>query len=375
MGAMITPVIQFGTSRFLQAHADLFISDAMAEGQKAGPVTVVQTTGSPARAGRLAAFDGRPIPIVVRGIENGRPVERTEYMRSIVRGLSALDDWTEVERLVVEEAIWLISNTGDSGYGLAETDIIGEGVPRSFPAKLTKLLIARWRKNGTGLTVLPCELTSRNGEVLRALCGGIAARSGVSGDFGDWLRHDCVFVNSLVDRIVSEALDPVGAVAEPYALWAIERQPGLVPPCRHRAIRLVDDLAVIERLKIFILNLGHTSLAERWLVDRRPSGETVREMLAEPAVRTWLDAIYDEEVLPVFAALHIGEAPAYRVSVVERLLNPFLAHRLADIADSHATKKARRVGGLLALAAEAAPALRLPRLAAIASSGVVGPPA
>src|SRR5689334_11657766 len=72
---MITSIIQFGTSRFLQAHVDLFVSDARAAGEDVGPITVVQTTGNTGRAGRLAAFDGRPIPIVVRGLEKGRPVE------------------------------------------------------------------------------------------------------------------------------------------------------------------------------------------------------------------------------------------------------------------------------------------------------------
>ena len=113
---VVTPIIQFGTSRFLQAHADLFISDAAAEGQKAGPITVVQTTGDAGRAGRLEAFDGRPIPIVVRGLADGKPVERTEYTRSIVRGLSAARDWDEVRRVFVEEADYAISNTGDTGY-------------------------------------------------------------------------------------------------------------------------------------------------------------------------------------------------------------------------------------------------------------------
>ena len=42
-----------------------------------------------------------------------------------------------------------------------------------------------------------------------------------------------------LDRIVSEPIEPVGAVAEPYALWAIEAQPGLVAPTAHPAIRIV----------------------------------------------------------------------------------------------------------------------------------------
>ncbi|WP_281032621.1 hypothetical protein [Phyllobacterium salinisoli] len=32
----ITPILQFGTSRFLQAHADLFVSDALARGEAPG---------------------------------------------------------------------------------------------------------------------------------------------------------------------------------------------------------------------------------------------------------------------------------------------------------------------------------------------------
>jgi tagaturonate reductase len=72
----VTPIVQFGTSRFLQAHADWFLTEARAGGQDVGPVTVVQTTGSGARSGRLAAFDGTPIPVVVRDMLGPRPVRR-----------------------------------------------------------------------------------------------------------------------------------------------------------------------------------------------------------------------------------------------------------------------------------------------------------
>jgi tagaturonate reductase len=366
---MITPIIQFGTSRFLQAHVDLFVSDARAAGQDAGPITVVQTTADAGRAGRLAAFDGRPIPIVIRGLENGRPVERTEYTRSIGRGLAAAADWQAIERIFVEEARYAVSNTGDSGYAIGE-ERVAEAVPRAFPVKLTKLLHARWHQTGVPLTLLPCELVPANGKILRDLCTAIAVRSGLPAEFVAWLDRDCVWANSLVDRIVSGALEPAGAVAEPYALWAIERQPRLVPPCSHAAIRLVDDLAVTERLKLFILNLGHTCLAERWIVDQRPPGETVRECLTDPAMRAFLDLVYDREVLPVFAAGGIGEAPAYRESVVERFSNPFLDHRLSEIAVHHGHKKERRIGGLRKLAAEVAPGLDLPMLAAIETSGI-----
>ncbi len=366
---MRTPIVQFGTSRFLQAHADLFISDAMRAGQPVGPVTVVQTSGAADRVGRLAAFDGRPLPIVIRGLENGEPVERTEETICLVRGLSTATDWAEIERIFTHEAEQVISNTGDGGYRMPENETIGEDAPVSFPAKLTKLLHARWRGGGAPLTLFPTELIPDNGAVLRGHVTSIARCSGLPDAFVDWVDHDCKFANSLVDRIVSTALEPAGAVAEPYGLWAIETQPGLVVPWSHPLVRQVDDLKVTERLKLFLLNLAHTAMADRWLGEKRRADETVREIVAEPVIREWLDALYDEELLPVFSAAGIAEAPAYRQSVIDRFRNPFLDNLLADIAMNHRDKKERRVGGFIDWAGDVAPDRALPRLHALAASG------
>lgn len=128
-------VVQFGTSRFLQAHADLFIHEAREAGQAVGPVAVVQTSGSAARAGRVAAF-GAPggYPVIIRGIADGVPVERQVTVTSIDRGLSATTDWDAVTALFVEEAEIVLSNTGDTGYAIDPADrgpALIEAHPRS----------------------------------------------------------------------------------------------------------------------------------------------------------------------------------------------------------------------------------------------------
>lgn len=65
----MTPLLPFGASRFLQAHADLFVSAA-----GAGPITVVQTTGTPSSRARVAGFRAlRPYPVQLRGIVGGGP--------------------------------------------------------------------------------------------------------------------------------------------------------------------------------------------------------------------------------------------------------------------------------------------------------------
>ncbi|MGQ3292258.1 MAG: mannitol dehydrogenase family protein, partial [Shinella sp.] len=330
---MPTPIVQFGTSRFLQAHADFFISEALEKGEALGPITVVQTTGSPERAGRLAALTvPGGYPVIVRGRQDGRDIEREQRVTSVTRALSTVSDWDEVQRVFREEADVVLSNTGDTGYEVGHNDRAGP-VPASFPGKLLALLHDRFQANSRKLTVLPCELVSRNGDVLKQRILDLQADRYPESEFREWLQADVLWANTLVDRIVSEPIEPAGAVAEPYALWAIENQPGLTVPCRHPAIHIVDDLAPYEKLKLHILNLGHTVLADFWMKENRPADETVKAMLRDASIRQRLLSIYEAEVIPGFAAKGLrGEAEAYVAATVERFDNPFLDHRMRDIA-------------------------------------------
>ncbi len=363
---MTFPILQFGTSRFLQAHFDLFVAQGFAEGDGAGKIAVVQTTASAESARRLAFFNsGRPFRVHVRGLTAGAVVDEWIEVDSVGRGVDANRDWAELERLFADEARWIVSNTGDRGYELYAGDRFEGAIPRSFPAKLTKLLHARFAAGHPAPTIFPCELVEGNGDKLRALALEVADGWALSDDFRRWVADECLWINSLVDRIVSAPLEPAGAVAEPYALWAVEQRPGLVMPCRHPSVVLTDDLKPYERLKLFILNLGHTYLAEGWAARGGARSETVRSLLADPAILADLNDLYDREVLPVFDAIGMGgQARAYRSSVIERFRNPFLDHYLADIFTNHAAKKQRRFGGLIALGAQAGVAIAQPRLRA-----------
>lgn len=360
---MSTPILQFGTSRFLQAHADLFVSEAMESGHAIGSITVVQTSGDPTRAGRIGAISApEGYPVIIRGLEGGTPVERALRVRSVTRSLSTAKDWDEVTRIFVEEARVVLSNTGDTGYALVDGDGV-DGVPRSFPMKLLALLHARFRGGGMPLTILPCELISRNGEVLQRLVVDLAGRHTPDEAFVSWLTERVVWGNTLVDRIVSEPIEPAGAIAEPYAIWAIERQTGLILPCEHPCIKVVADLTPYERLKLHILNLGHTVLADRWMREGRPEAECVKDILADTAIRAELQQIYRDEVVPGFRMHELGdEAEAYVETTLERFANPYLDHRLRDIAGHHPEKIVRRIIGFR----DWCPGVPMPRLSAIA---------
>jgi tagaturonate reductase len=86
--------------------------------------------------------------------------------------------------------------------------------------------------------------------------------------------------------------------------------------------------------KVRILNGAHTAL----LVKAAPRGfTTVREAVLDPELGAWLERLLFEEVVPVLEGRVEGPAEFAR-QTLERFRNPFIEHRLADIAVNHAAK-------------------------------------
>lgn len=372
----LNPILQFGTSRFLQAHADLFVSEAASTGQALGNITIVQTTNSTQGAARVAAFrQPGGYPVRIRGWQDGAQVDDERRVHAVTQAWQTGSDWPQVRAAAVAARV-ILSNTGDTGYQLSEADhaglLDGDVAPQSFPAKLLVLLHGRYAEGAVPVTIYPCELVVDNGTVLRELIVNLARQWQLDAAFIAYLETGCVWINSLVDRIVSEPIAPIGAVAEPYALWAIEAQAGMVLPCSHPQLVVTASLREYEQRKLFLLNLGHTFLAQLWLEKGSPASMTVREAMQDSAMLAALDALWQDEVLPVFAAMGAREgeaAAAYLEQVKERFNNPFLAHRLADIAQNHGEKIRRRMAPVVVLAQQLCPTVAQPHLRALLATG------
>ena len=346
---MTKRIIQFGTSRFLQAHADLFVHEAREAGQDIGPITIVKTTRGEERAGRVAAFGNKSgYPVLIRGLIDQRQVDQKIFVKSVDSALQADRDWSLVQNLFVHQADIVFSNVGESGYNVSDADrkitLLQHNIPQSFPAKLLKLLVARFESRPAPMLILPCELVSENGEMLRQILQNLALNWNLNGEFETWFSTQVSIGDTLVDRIVSEAIEPVGAIAEPYALWAIKREAFFEMPFSHPSIVVTDNLEPYLRLKLHILNLGHSFLAKIWQTENRPALLTVREILSDHAVKSQLLNIYAQEVIPGFAAHDMEQAAKdYVLTTLGRFENPFLNHRLSDIAQNHKIKIERRV--------------------------------
>ena len=334
-------ILQFGAGNFLRAFVDVFVHEANQTGQKIGRIVVVQSTESN-RAKLLNAQNGQ-YHVLTQGIENGQKIDQTLRVESISRALIAQKDWGKIIEFAHSPDLkYIISNVTEAGLVLDFSDEISQETRTSFPAKLLLILQARHQADLPGLILLPCELVARNGDILRDLVLEQAQMWHLSQDFQSWIRHENIWCNTLVDRIVSGLpethpllpQDRLLTAAEPFAQWVIESPLGSDALFSHPAIIQTDNVDPYSLRKVRVLNGAHTALVAHAM----PYGIiTVREALENDQINAYLKQLLFEEICPVIQS-RVDQVERFAHQVIERFANPYLNHRLSDIALHHETK-------------------------------------
>lgn len=354
-------IIQFGTGRLLRGFADFFIHKANEQGLFDGGVVCIQSTGTE-RANTLNTQQGR-FTLWTRGIEEGEKVDRLEIIESISRVIPANEDWVGVLKCARNpEFEIVVSNASEVAVVLDEADRIDADPPRSFPGKVTALLYQRAREfdfaEDAGLVILPCELLENNGDELKRIVLELAEIWDLGSAFVDWIESANVFCNTLVDRIVTgrpsdEDLasvrprlgfeDQMVTVTEPYRLWAIEGPPGLDKRLEFVAadpgIVIAADITPYRERKLRLLNGGHTLTVPLGIL---LGNDTVLDNMEHPDTGPFIEALLREEIGPTVPVDQATVEP-YIDEVLDRWRNPFLNHKLLDIAWQSTSKMKHRV--------------------------------
>ncbi len=335
---MSETILQFGAGRFLRAFFDRFVHQANECGQNVGRIVVVQRSAD--RRSELLNASPHGYDVLVRGYQDGELVQRHERVQSISRVLTSDTQWREVLAFATSPGLrFVVTNATESGYVLNAADTIATP-PQTLPAKLTHVLWARFQAKMPAPTMLPCELIERNADKLVELIVAQSQAWGLPDEFRRWVKNECVWLNSLVDCIVTlpePALaesDPLLICAEPYYLWALEKpQNKGVTLFEHPALRVSYDIAPFFLRKVRILNGTHTAMVGRFL----GQFETVQELLADKAAARWVRDLMYEEIVPTLAH-RLDLVAAFADETFDRFRNPFTNHKLADIAKGHADK-------------------------------------
>ena len=356
-------VLQFGTGVLLRGLPDFLIDQANRRGLFNGRVVVVKSTAS----GDVAAFarQGGLYTVAVRGLDAGQPVHANVVCAAISRVLVARTEWAEVLRVAASPALAVVvSNTTEVGLVLDANDEVRAAPPRSFPGKLLAVLLARYEALGgaaaPGLIIIPTELISDNGTLLRGILAELAERRGLSADFRQWLAEANTVCNSLVDRIVPGA--PTGAsraalaaelgyddelllVAEAYRLWAIEGDERVRQVLSFEqadaGVIVQPDIAQFKELKLRLLNGTHSLSCGLAVLCGVP---TVGDAMRDDALATYLRHLLLTELLPGLPYPVAGLVGwRFGEQVLDRFRNPAVAHRWLSITLHYSAKLRGRV--------------------------------
>lgn len=353
-------IVQFGEGNFLRAFIDYAIQQLNKKVDFNAGVAVVQ----PIERGLIHMLNEQDglYTLFMKGVKKGQVIQDVELISNIVKGVDPHSNFAEYLSLAKEPSLeFIISNTTESGIAYVSSDTLEMQPPSSFPAKLTVLLFERFKHfNGDskkGLTIIPCELINHNSETLKEIILQYIADWNLGDDFKSWLLQNNSFHSTLVDRIVPgypkdeiesynsklDYQDNLIVAAETFFLWVIEGGEDLKEKLPfHKTdldVKIVSDMQPYRTRKVRILNGAHTAMVPFSLLY---GNTTVKETVDNSFTGSFINTAIFNEINETLK-MDRDELNSFADEVLDRFRNPFIKHKLSDIALNSISKFKVRV--------------------------------
>ena len=358
-------VLQFGEGNFLRAFTDYWFDMANEKAGWNGKCVLVQ----PIAQGLTQLINRQEglYTLYLRGRQNGEKVDAKRVISSVSRCLNPYEkqDYDAMMDVAAGEALeYIVSNTTEAGIVYDPSCRLEDCPPASFPAKLTQVLLHRWRAGRPGVVVLSFELIDNNGKELLRCVNQYIKQWGLKEGFARWVNGDCTFCSTLVDRIVpgrirdaAEAArleeengyrDALIDVGEVFGVWNIEGPEWLAEKLPFRAAGLncpvVPDVTPYKKRKVRILNGAHTGFVPGAYL---AGYDIVRDCMQDDVILGFMNRMLHEEVIPTLP-LDRQDLEAFAAAVQDRFNNPFINHELMSITLNSTSKwRARNMPSLL----------------------------
>ncbi|MGI6107692.1 MAG: tagaturonate reductase [Lachnospiraceae bacterium] len=358
-------VLQFGEGNFLRAFVDYWFDMSNEKAGWNGKVALVQ----PIAQGLTKLINEQQglYTLYLRGSENGRKVNRKRVISAVDACYNPYDaaDWEKIRQIAVSDDLeYMASNTTEAGIAYVPECRFTDTPPASFPAKVTVLLYERFKAGKPGIVFLSCELIDANGQELKKCVLKHIEDWGLGSGFADYIKNDCLFCSTLVDRIVPGRIrdpqevaaltrengyeDDLMDVGEVFGVWYIEGPKELEDRLPFRKaglnVHVVPEVAPYKKRKVRILNGAHTGFV---LGAYLAGFDIVRDCMHDETVHAFMNKILYDEVIPILP-LDKADCENFAAAVTDRFNNPFVDHLLMSISLNSTSKwKARDLPSLL----------------------------
>ncbi len=280
---------------------------------------------------------------------------------SIVELLYAPQDPEAAIRRMADNTVRLITLTiTEGGYNFTHdgtfdwnnTDILWDlknpEKPKTVFGYLYAALKLRKAKGLGGITIQSCDNMEHNGKVTRNMLYAFINRK--DPQMITWMDDHVTFPDSMVDRITPATtehlktilaediglLDAWPVICEPFFQWIIQDDYAAGrPQWEQIGAQLVADVTPYEKMKIRLLNGGHTLLGMAgYLAGYRYIHESMADQEIEGLLRRYMDL----EVTPTLHSVPGIDLEGYKDTLVQRFKNPFIRDEVARIISGSSDK-------------------------------------
>ena len=223
--------------------------------------------------------------------------------------------------------------------------------PQTAPGYLVAALAKRKALGLPPFTAISCDNLPHNGRRLRNAVLALAHRH--DAPLAEWIAEEGAFPETMVDRIVPattaedvtvlaarlDVADQAMVKTEPFIQWVIEDRFCGPRPEFGAGVQLTAAVAPWEEAKLRLLNGAHSGIA---YLGGLAGIEHVHEVLALPAARAFVEALWDEAQTTLSPPPELNIA-LYRRELMARFDNPTLRHRTRQIAMDGSQKLPQRL--------------------------------
>ena len=220
--------------------------------------------------------------------------------------------------------------------------------PKTVFGFLMAALKKRQEKGLPAFTILSCDNIQHNGDVAQKMVLAFARKQNPA--LATWIEKEVCFPNTMVDRITpvttNAAIDylqhtyklndgwPV--ICEPFIQWVIEDKFSNGRPALEKlGVQFVPDVTPYEKMKIRLLNAGHSVLGIPGAIYGHP---TINACMEDAVFATFMRQFMDKEASPILGQIEGIDLEAYKNNLEERFANPNIKDGVSRICSESSAK-------------------------------------
>ncbi len=279
----------------------------------------------------------------------------TEYLLAVDNPQLVIDKMahpdTKIVSLTITEGGYNFNpNTGE--FDFKNPDVQHDLTHLDAPKTVYGYLMAALRKrHDNGLppfTILSCDNIQHNGDMLRKMLLAFAKKQDIK--IADWIAKEVGFPNTMVDRITPvttpevtrylenthQLTDEWCVVCEPFIQWVVEDNFSNGRPALEKlGVQFVPDVTPYEKMKIRLLNAGHSVLGITGAIHGHP---TIDACMEDAVFAKFMRQFMDTEFTPILGKIEGVDIERYKDTLENRFANPNIKDSVSRICAESAAK-------------------------------------